>query len=106
MVWGTDSDSLQGSVQMQQEEFVRCYGAWLEVEPELAGMLKIGLTIGQATEKDSFASVTALDVVDSDLDHSVFEGCIIGALQDLTYERTEEDIVVNYPLRFRREEEE
>jgi hypothetical protein len=106
MVWGTDADSLQGSIMEQHEEFVRCYDAWLEVEPELAGMLKIGLTIGQATEQDSLASVTALDVVDSDLDHSVFEGCIIGALQDLTYEQTDGDIVVNYPMRFHREEEE
>jgi len=106
MVWGTDSDSLMASIQEQHEEFVRCYDAWLEVEPNLAGRLKVGLTIGQATEEDSLASVIALDVADSDLDHAVFEGCILGALQDLNYEPTESNIVVNYPLRFRVEEEE
>ena len=106
MVWGTDPDSLKGSIQEQHEEFVRCYDAWLAVEPNLAGRMKLGFTIGRATEEDSLASVIALDVVDSELDHAVFEGCIIGALQDLTYDLTDGNIVVNYPLNFRRDEEE
>lgn len=106
MVWGTDSDSLKGSIQEQHEEFIRCYDAWLAVEPSLAGRLKLGLTIGRATKDDSLASVIALEVVDSELDHAVFEGCILGALQELTYEPTDGNIVVNYPLAFRRDEAE
>jgi hypothetical protein len=101
MVWGTDRESLRGSIQDRHDEFVRCYSAWLAVEPELAGKLTMTFTIGRAHEADSLASVIALDVADSDLDHAAFEGCVVGALQDLTYEPPEENISVSYPLAFR-----
>ncbi len=75
------------------------------MEPELAGKLTLTFTIGMADEADSVASVTALDVAESNLDHAVFEGCIVGALQDLTYEPSKESISVSYPLVFQAEDD-
>ena len=104
MVWGLDRDSIQGSIRERHQEFHRCYDAWLEVEPELAGRMKLGFTIGRATDKDSHFTVVDLDLVDSDLDHAVFEGCVLGALQDLVYEAGDGQIEINYPLVFRAED--
>jgi len=105
MVWGLDRDSIQGSIQERIPEFHRCYEAWLKVQPDLAGKMKVTFSIGHASEKDTNFTVTALDILDSELDHAVFEGCVLGALQDLVYEAGDGQININYPLVFRQEEE-
>jgi len=102
-IWGRDRESLHEAIRAQSSELHRCYEAWLLAEPALAGKLTVAFSVGRAQEGDTVDSVVAIDVADSDLDHALFEGCVLGALGELLFEGGEETIKVRLPVVFRQE---
>ncbi len=104
LVWDIDKESIHQALVSQMPKFKECYSAWAAMQPDLAGRLKIGFTIGRANPGDENASVIQADVLDSQLDNEFFQGCILRTVEDLKFVPPEGIIRVNIPYVFRQEE--
>jgi hypothetical protein len=81
-----------------------CYDKWLELQPELAGQLRVSFTI--ASDDAGAAHVTGISVGDAGMGHPAFEGCVLSSFLDLEFDQPSGGGVWNvvYPIAFSRDD--
>lgn len=93
-----DREGISGAVRSKLPDIEECYSGWQQQQPNLAGRMVIGFQIGP--NDAGVGSVQQLSVVDGGLGHALMEGCVMNAVSDLTFDRPDEPLTVNYPFLF------
>lgn len=102
MVFSADAPGIKAAISEATPEIRRCYDAWLRLQPELQGTLKVSFRIDRAPDSDEdFRRVLEAKVAGSELEHPFLEGCLLSVLSQLRFEGAgEEPLRVTYPFRF------
>jgi len=94
MIWEPTKEGIQEAFLEHKEDIRYCYEAWLDHNPDLEGRLEIAFSIPAERGEGDPEGVRLLrvDVEGSDVDHSFFEGCVLGVLSDLHFAPPEKDV--------------
>jgi len=100
MVWSVDKDGIQGAIQDTTPAIKECYQAWLKAEQAIGGRIVIRFTISANPENPDIGQITDVGVNDSELDHTLLEGCVLNAVSETVWVAPDEPLTVNYPFSF------
>ncbi|MCB9687200.1 MAG: AgmX/PglI C-terminal domain-containing protein [Alphaproteobacteria bacterium] len=101
-VYAMDQAGISAAVDSERSELEACYETALFHTPDLAGSMTLELQI-TPVEGETVARIETVDV-DTDIDATIFEGCIATVFEDLRFHATE-PTTVRYPLTFQADEE-
>ncbi|MCA9494231.1 MAG: AgmX/PglI C-terminal domain-containing protein [Myxococcales bacterium] len=96
-VHALDQGGISAAVEAERAELEACYETALFHTPDLAGSMTLELQI-TPVEGERVARIEAVDV-QSDIDATIFEGCVATVFEDLRFDATE-PTTVRYPLSF------
>ncbi len=104
IIWDPGREGIQAAIQENTEEFLRCFDAWLAVQPDTGGKLVVGFRIAVPEGADPADGARVVGVVpeDSDLENAFMEGCVLGVFEGLRFSAPQDggEVEVRYPLRF------
>lgn len=104
IVWDPGREGIQAAIQENTEEFLKCFEAWLAVQPETGGKLVVGFTIAvpEGADPEDGARVVGVEPLDSELENAFMEGCVLGVFEGLKFTAPADggEVKVRYPLRF------
>ncbi|MFN3202735.1 MAG: AgmX/PglI C-terminal domain-containing protein [Bradymonadia bacterium] len=118
MIWSLDKEGVVGAMKEIKPHIEECYDGWAKrTEDPIEGRVAIQFTIdapdveeGSDTEaaQDRPGQIKAVKIVQSDLDHSALEGCIVNSIEGVKFQAPEsgEPLEVTYPFLLEPGEEE
>ena len=97
-VYALDQDGIRSAVEARQPDLQACYETALFHTPGLAGQMV--LTFAVEPEPGAQAGHVKSVHVDSDVDATVFEGCVVTVFEELQFQASS-PTTVRYPVTFR-----
>lgn len=100
VLFPTSKEGINDAIREELGEIRECYQAWLELQPELEGTIEVKFVI---SDVDGVGEVTRTETLDAtSTDHTLFEGCVLNVMSDLTFEPPEDGgvVIVSYPFQF------
>jgi hypothetical protein len=91
-------DGIRAAMSGALPQIRSCYEDWLQLQPELAGQMKVQFTIESDDAGAGRVSKTSLG--DSGIGHLAMEGCVLNVVSDLSFEEPEGVLNITYPFRF------
>jgi hypothetical protein len=80
-------------------EIKKCYEAWLQVNPKLAGTVNISFTVSPSKDAPGEGRITKSSLADSSLGHVAMEGCVLSVVDDLRFDAPLEETEVRFPIK-------
>ena len=97
--FASNAAGIRASIEQVMPGLQECYEAWLDVEPDLQGDIKVSYQIYADGDAGRVRRVTTTE---QDVDNAVFEGCVLNVMNELEYVAPSGGpITVNWPLKFR-----
>ncbi len=100
VLFPTSKDGINDAIREELPEIRECYQSWLELQPELEGIIEVKFVI---SDVDGVGEVTRTETMDTtNTDHTLFEGCVLNVMSGLTFEPPEDGgvVIVSYPFEF------
>ncbi len=98
-----DEEGIDAAVFPRLRDIRDCYGAWLEVHPDLEGRIVVRFTV---IGRDDVGVVDRIAIVEgTSTGNTLFEGCVMNVMSDLRFEAPPggSTVEVDYPFVFRSE---
>lgn len=92
-----DQDGIRQAVEAREADLQACYETAVFHTPDLAGSMTLSFVV-EADPGTGLGHVASVDV-DTTLDATVFEGCVVTVFEELRFEATE-TTTVRYPVTF------
>jgi len=102
LVFSPDREGIQGAVNESLPQIKDCYQSWLQVRPDLSGRVMVQFVIAGDAEDPDFSEIRDVTLKDSELGHTLMEGCVASLFEELQFEAPDGggEVAVNYPLKF------
>lgn len=102
-----DRDGIRAAMRSARPGIGECYEAWLAATPDLAGGIAVSFRIAPNTDGGA-GFIDEVHIIDGGLGHVAMEGCVLNAIQDVTFDvaADAEPLRVTYPFVFTPKEKE
>lgn len=94
-LWPPTADGFRTAVEERLGDLHDCYETYLQTDPDLGGDLKISFVLAP---EDGAATPTEVKISDSNLHHTVLEGCIATIFEEFRFEASGSGMAVTWPL--------
>lgn len=93
-----DASGIAAALQEAVPDIKKCYEAWLQVNPKLAGTVTVSFTLSPSTDAPAEGRITKTGVADSSLGHLAMEGCLLSVVDDLRFDAPPGELQVRFPI--------
>ena len=107
MVWALDRDGILGAVASAQPKIAECYDGWVQADRDLGGRLVVAFHIAADPDDPELGAIDRADVVETELEHALLEGCVLNAVSELVFEPPDDEdgLQVRMPFLFSKDDE-
>jgi hypothetical protein len=101
LVFSASAEGIRAAVDESAPAIRECYSSWLRNQPDLSGKLTVQFLLAVDSQEPEFATVSDVELHDSELGHVFMEGCVASLFEELQFEAPEGgELTVQYPLVF------
>lgn len=101
LVFSASAEGIRAAVDESAPAIRECYSSWLRNQPDLSGKVTVQFLLAVDSQEPEFATVSDVELHDSELGHVFMEGCVASLFEELQFEAPEGgELTVQYPLVF------